>query len=72
MKKINVEIVFEETSTTTTINLLEDIMEALQKFKVENAAWSEIYSITIDGLSCSNSNNGMLIKHKEDDAYSNS
>jgi hypothetical protein len=50
MKKIIAEIVIEETDTTSTIYLLEDIIDALQNFKSVNLAWSKIHSVAIDGI----------------------
>ena len=50
MKKITVEITFEETEFSRTYCLLDDIMDALVTFNQKNMAWSRIYSVSSEGL----------------------
>lgn len=59
MKKITVEIAFEENTFSHTYYLLHDMMEALDSFNEVNVAWSKIHSISLDGLTLSNSDTGI-------------
>jgi hypothetical protein len=59
MKKVTVEITFEENTFSCAYFLLKDMMEAFEKFNEVNLAWSKICSISLDGLTLSRSDSGI-------------